>query len=36
VFNSGLAYQAELTRRVGPTRVAGRDPKFTVTASTRR
>ena len=36
VFNSGLAYQSELTRRVGPTRVAGRDPKFTVTVSTTR
>ena len=34
VFNSPLPYQALLTRTVGPTRVVGRNPKFTVTEST--
>jgi 16S rRNA (guanine1207-N2)-methyltransferase len=35
VFNSPLPYQAQLTRAVGPTLVVGRNPKFTVTVSTR-
>ncbi len=35
VFNSHLPYEPQLTRAVGPTRVAGRNPKFTVTVSTR-
>lgn len=35
VFNSHLAYDRQLNRAVGPTRVVGRNPKFTVTASTR-
>ena len=35
VFNSHLAYEKALTRAVGPTRVAGRNTKFTVTVSTR-
>lgn len=34
VFNSHLAYRAALTRSVGPTRVVGQNPKFTVTVST--
>ena len=36
VFNSHLAYDAHLSRAVGPTRVVGRNAKFTVTMSTRR
>ncbi|MGO4492150.1 class I SAM-dependent methyltransferase [Arthrobacter sp. 2YAF22_2] len=36
VFNSHLRYQPALERLVGPTREAGRNPKFTVTASVRR
>jgi 16S rRNA (guanine1207-N2)-methyltransferase len=35
VFNSPLPYQGPLTRAVGPTRVLGRNPKFTVAMSTR-
>lgn len=35
VFNSHLPYVGQLTRAVGPTRVVGRNPKFTVTVSTR-
>jgi len=35
VFNSHLPYRGQLTRAVGPTRVIGRNNKFTVTASTR-
>jgi len=35
VFNSHLPYRSELTRAVGPTRVIGRNAKFTVTMSTR-
>ncbi len=35
VFNSHLAYDRQLNRAVGPTRVVGRNAKFTVTASTR-
>jgi 16S rRNA (guanine1207-N2)-methyltransferase len=35
VFNSPLPYQGQLTRAVGPTRVVGRNPKFTVAESTR-
>jgi 16S rRNA (guanine1207-N2)-methyltransferase len=35
VFNSHLPYLSQLTRAVGPTRVIGRNAKFTVTASTR-
>jgi 16S rRNA (guanine1207-N2)-methyltransferase len=35
VFNSHLPYRSELTRAVGPTRVIGRNAKFTVTVSTR-
>jgi 16S rRNA (guanine1207-N2)-methyltransferase len=35
VFNSPLPYQGQLTRAVGPTRVVGRNPKFTVTLSTK-
>jgi 16S rRNA (guanine1207-N2)-methyltransferase len=35
VFNSPLPYHAQLTRTVGPTRVVGRNPKFTVTVSTK-
>lgn len=35
VFNSHLPYRGQLTRAVGPTRVAGQNPKFTVTVSTR-
>lgn len=35
VFNSHLAYDKALTRAVGPTRVVGRNAKFTVTVSTR-
>jgi len=36
VWNSHLRYRPTLERVVGPTRQAGRDPKFTVTVSTRR
>jgi len=36
VFNSHLAYDGQLSRAVGPTRVVGRNAKFTVTVSTRR
>lgn len=35
VWNSHLRYRSALERVVGPTRQIGRDPKFTVTASTR-
>ena len=36
VFNSHLHYRPALERLVGATREAGRNPKFTVTASVRR
>jgi 16S rRNA (guanine1207-N2)-methyltransferase len=36
VFNSHLAYDRALDREVGPTKVVGRNAKFTVTVSTRR
>jgi 16S rRNA (guanine1207-N2)-methyltransferase len=36
VFNSHLDYQSALRRLVGSTRQAGRNPKFTVTVSTKR
>jgi 16S rRNA (guanine1207-N2)-methyltransferase len=36
VFNSHLHYQPALERLIGPTREVGRNPKFTVTASTRK
>ncbi|SEL96104.1 16S rRNA (guanine1207-N2)-methyltransferase [Blastococcus sp. DSM 46786] len=36
VYNSALRYRPALNRVVGPTRVAHRDPKFTVTVSRRR
>ncbi|QWT23449.1 methyltransferase [Subtercola sp. PAMC28395] len=36
VFNSHLAYQADLRRLVGPTSVLGQNAKFTVTVSTKR
>ena len=36
VWNSHLAYKPALNRLVGPTRQAARNPKFTVTVSTRR
>jgi 16S rRNA (guanine1207-N2)-methyltransferase len=36
VFNSHLHYRSALERLIGPTREVGRNPKFTVTASTRR
>lgn len=36
VWNSALRYRPELERIIGPTRQIARDPKFTVTASTRR
>ncbi|MFL0411484.1 class I SAM-dependent methyltransferase [Microbacterium paludicola] len=36
VFNSHLGYRPILERTVGPTRQAGRNPKFTVTVSTGR
>ncbi|UZN03163.1 class I SAM-dependent methyltransferase [Cellulomonas sp. S1-8] len=36
VWNSHLHYRPTLEQVVGPTRQAGRDPKFTVTVSTRR
>lgn len=35
VFNSHLHYRPTLQREVGPTRQAGRNPRFTVTVSTR-
>ena len=35
VWNSHLRYRPTLEKLVGPTRQAGRDPKFTVTVSTR-
>jgi len=35
VFNSHLPYRSQLTRAVGPTRVMGRNTKFTVTVSSR-
>jgi 16S rRNA (guanine1207-N2)-methyltransferase len=35
VFNSHLKYRAALMRSVGPTRLVGQNPKFTVTVSTR-
>jgi 16S rRNA (guanine1207-N2)-methyltransferase len=35
VFNSHLGYRRQLNRAVGPTRVVGRNARFTVTASTR-
>ena len=35
VFNSHLPYRSHLTRALGPTRVVGRNTKFTVTVSTR-
>ncbi|MCA1004355.1 methyltransferase [Rhodococcus hoagii] len=35
VFNSHLEYKSALTRAVGRTEVAGRNPKFTVTRSVR-
>jgi 16S rRNA (guanine1207-N2)-methyltransferase len=35
VFNSSLPYRSQLNRAVGPTRVVGRNPKFTVAVSTR-
>ena len=36
VYNSALRYKPTLSRLVGPTHVAERTPKFTVTVSTRR
>ena len=36
VYNSHLQYRPALERLVGPTREVGRNPKFTVTASTRK
>lgn len=36
VFNRHLGYEPALERHVGPTVVKGRNPKFTVTVSTRR
>jgi 16S rRNA (guanine1207-N2)-methyltransferase len=36
VFNSHLGYRPALARIVGPTRQVGRNPKFTVTVSSRR
>ncbi|UYB37544.1 methyltransferase [Arthrobacter koreensis] len=36
VWNSHLAYRPALNRLAGPTRQAGRNPRFTVTVSTRR
>jgi 16S rRNA (guanine1207-N2)-methyltransferase len=35
VFNSHLRYRGQLNRAVGPTRVVGRNAKFTITVSTR-
>jgi 16S rRNA (guanine1207-N2)-methyltransferase len=34
VFNSHLKYRAALMRSIGPTRLVGQNPKFTVTVST--
>lgn len=36
VWNSHLTYKSALTQLVGPTREVARNPKFTVTVSTRR
>lgn len=36
VYNRHLAYVPALERHIGPTQVLGRNPKFTVTRSTRR
>ncbi|QLD10717.1 class I SAM-dependent methyltransferase [Microbacterium oleivorans] len=36
VWNSSLRYRPSLERLIGPTRQVARDPKFTVTVSTRR
>ncbi|MGO4690406.1 class I SAM-dependent methyltransferase [Glaciibacter sp. 2TAF33] len=36
VWNTHLGYRSALSRTVGPTRQVGRNPKFTVTVSTRR
>lgn len=36
VWNSHLQYRGALERLIGPTRQVARDPKFTVTVSTRR
>ena len=36
VWNSHLAYKSALNRLVGPTRQVGRNPRFTVTVTTRR
>lgn len=36
VYNSPLRYRPVLSRIVGPTRLEGQDPRFTVTRSTRR
>ncbi len=36
VYNSHLHYRPALERLIGPTREVGRNPKFTVTASTRK
>lgn len=36
VWNSHLRYRPVLEQVVGPTRQAGRDPRFTITVSTRR
>jgi 16S rRNA (guanine1207-N2)-methyltransferase len=36
VFNSHLHYRPALERLIGPTREVGRNPKFTVAASTRK
>jgi 16S rRNA (guanine1207-N2)-methyltransferase len=36
VYNSALRYKPTLSRLIGPTSVAERTPKFTVTVSTRR
>jgi len=36
VWNSHLAYKPALNRLVGPTRQIGRNPRFTVTVTTRR
>jgi 16S rRNA (guanine1207-N2)-methyltransferase len=35
VFNSHLGYRSQLNRAVGPTRVVGRNAKFTIAVSTR-
>ncbi|MHA6525989.1 class I SAM-dependent methyltransferase [Tessaracoccus sp. G1721] len=36
VFNSHLPWRKELNERVGPTRVAAQDPRYTVTVTTAR